>query len=316
MIIDGVLINAELTDVLDELVRQLHTENIGYFGKIKSGTTHVQVTCPYHSDGKERRPSAGIRKSDGVLHCFACGKVASLPEVVSHCFGYDDFGAYGWRWLLKRYAVVGGTMRKGVTIEVNPRRPTPPESLGYVSDEELDRYRYVHPYMYKRGLTDDVISMFDIGYDRDTDCITFPVRDISGNVLLVARRSVRGKYFNYPVGSEKPLYGLYELARYGEGSTVIVCESMLDALSFWGIGKSAVALNGVGNELQFRQLRELPCRSLILATDMDAAGMRARKKIRQEVSNKLIYEYFFPQGRKDANECTKEELKNLQEILI
>ena len=27
---------------------------------------------------------------------------------------------------------------------------------------------------------------------------------------------------------------------------------------------------------------------------------------------KLIAEYFFPEGRKDANDCTTEELKNLQ----
>ena len=183
--------------------------------------------------------------------------------------------------------------------------------------------------MYKRGLTDEVIELFDIGFDSDTQCITFPIRDINGNCLFVARRSVNTKFFNYPEGVEKPLYGLYELTKkyppfmtdvYGQKprshpTEVIVTESMLDALSFWTIGKDAVALNGLGNELQFKQLRQLPCRKIILATDMDERGLAARKRIKENLHNrKIVTEYMFPKGRKDANECTKEELMNLEEI--
>ena len=90
---------------------------------------------------------------------------------------------------------------------------------------------------------------------------------------------------------------------------------MLDALVFWTVGKYAVALNGTGNELQFKQLNELPCRKFILATDMDIAGQKARKRLRDNIKNKMITEYLFPQGRKDANDCTKEELLSLQEII-
>ena len=186
--------------------------------------------------------------------------------------------------------------------------------------------------MYKRGLTDEVIELFDIGFDSDTQCITFPVRDIYGDCLFVARRSVKTKFFNYPEGVEKPLYGLYELYncpikvtrengiigfRGGKvfPSEVIVTESMLDALSFWTVGKYAVALNGLGNELQFKQLRELPCRKIILATDMDERGLAARQRIRMNMQNrKIVQEYIFPKNRKDANECTKEELMNLEAV--
>ena len=97
---------------------------------------------------------------------------------------------------------------------------------------------------------------------------------------------------------------------------MIVCESMLDALSFWTVNKYAVALNGLGNQKQFEQLKQLPCRALILCTDMDEAGLSARKKIRQNIgTSKIIYEYFLPENRKDANECTKEELLQLKVVL-
>lgn len=48
---------------------------------------------------------------------------------------------------------------------------------------------------------------------------------------------------------------------------------------------------------------------------MDERGLAARKRIRQNIRNKkIITEYYFPNGRKDATECTPDELKNLQEI--
>ena len=335
MIINDVQFNCELEDILTELVNQLRANNIPLIAKQRNSGDHIQITCPYHSNGLERKPSAGIRKSDGVFHCFACGEIHSLPEVISHCFGHDEdlIGTWGWTWLLKNFAITQVEERKDVELDFSRDKKASNNnrvvirSNNYISDEELDKYRYTHPYMYKRGLTDEVIEMFDIGYDRNTDCITFPVRDIRGNCLFIARRSVKTKFFNYPEGVEKPLYGLYELNKkyppfltdvYGQKPRshpmeVIVTESMLDALSFWVIEKDAVALNGLGNELQFKQLRQLPCREIILATDMDERGLAARERIRKNLSGtKLIAEYFFPEGRKDANDCTKEELQNLK----
>ena len=333
MIINNTIFNVDLIDILDELVAQLRANNIEYLNKLKETSTHIQITCPYHNNGQERRPSAGLRKSDGKFHCFACGEVHELPEVISYCFGYTDdiVGKFGWQWLLKNFATVQTEERKDVALDFyrGGKRINDINRKNYVTEEELAKYRHIHPYMYKRGLTDEVIEMFDIGYDAATESITFPVKDIHGNCLFIARRSVKTKWFNYPEGVEKPLYGLYELAKYGEHiigyypnwqrvpqyEEVIVCESMLDALSFWTVGKYAVALNGLGNELQFKQLRELPCRKIILATDNDIAGQKARERIRLNLQNtKLVTEYIFPNGRKDANDCTKEELQNLLEI--
>ena len=344
MVINNITFNTDLETILVELRNQLSANNVSLLQKMKPTSTHVMVQCPYHANGMERRPSAGLRKEDGMFHCFACNEVHSLQEVISYCFGYTDdiVGKFGWQWLLKNFATVQVEERKDVEIDFSRSNYSFHGRIGnsngnsnnktatrFVTEEELDKYRYIHPYMYKRGLTDEIIELFDIGFDSDTQCLTFPVRDVSGNCLFVARRSVKTKFFNYPEGVEKPLYGLYELNKkyppfmtdvYGQKprshpTEVIVTESMLDALSFWVVGKDAVALNGLGNELQFKQLRELPCRKIILATDMDERGLAARKRIRQNMQNtKIITEYILPKGRKDANECTKEELRNLEEI--
>lgn len=350
MIINDVQFNAELSDILDELVAQLRANGIQLIQKRTETSDHIQICCPYHADGMERRPSAGITKHDirmksgkivsaGTFHCFACQEVHSLPEVISHCFGHNDtMGEFGWRWLIRNFATVAREERKSIDIDLG-RNHRENKTDTYVTEEELEKYRYYHPYWSQRKIKSEwLIELFDLGYDKVSRCITFPVRDIHGNCLFVARRNTKTKWFNYPKGTTKPLYGLYELSRIagwfgnnlsnitGDGNVfvglnwnedvqeVIICESMLDALTCWEYGKYALALNGTGDDWQFQQLQELPCRKLILATDNDEAGRKARRNIRSHVHNKIITEYEIPDGKKDMNDLTQEEFDNLCEL--
>lgn len=332
MIINDIEFSVDLIDIITELQNQLSANNITLLQKIKDSNTDIMVSCPFHADGQERRPSAGIRKDDGLLHCFACGETRSLNEVISYCFGYEDFGKFGWNWLLKNFTTISKEDRKDVKIDISRKgialhnadnkhsiTDRDNQSVNYIGESELDKYRYYHPYMYKRKLTDDIIELFDIGYDKNTDCITFPVRDINGNCLFVARRSVKTKYFNYPQNAEKPLYGLYELYKTCkdlEKIELVICESMLDALTVWVYGGFAIALNGLGSTGQLSQFNKLPCRKLILATDNDSAGRQARQRIKLAVRNKILTEYILPENRKDINELSKSEFENLLEVFI
>lgn len=335
--------NVELHEIISELQSQLHLNGIQLLQKSHDTPTDIMIQCPYHGNGQEKRPSAGIRKTDGMFHCFACNETHSLIEVISHCFGKDAIGKFGWQWLTKNFATVSIEERDSIQLDFMRKSQNAPIKIDYVSEEELDKYRYTHPYWKKRKITDEhIIELFDLGYDRDTDCITFPVRNVNGECLFVARRSTKTKYFNYPAGAEKPLYGLYELHKWFDTYSkdhsnalsldfdfdidskrpigvnfpqeIIVCESMLDALTAWQYGKYAVAMNGLGTELQFQQLRDLPCRKLVLATDNDKAGMKARDRIKSNVKNKIITEYIFPKDRKDLNELSLSEFEALEEV--
>ena len=273
-------------------------------------------------------------------NCFACGEVHTLAELISHCFCKgDDGGFFGLNWLIQHFASVSVENRKLPTFDIDRNSSNEKSQIEYVSEEELDSYRYYHPYMYKRRLTNEIIEMFDVGYDSNTNCITFPVRDISGKCLFVARRSVATKYFNYPSGVEKPVYGLYELSKIagwygnqmsrivGNGNVyigldwkedvqeVIICESIIDALTCWVYGKYALALNGLGTEKQFEQLRNLPCRKFILATDADAPGLAARDRIRNNLKGKIITEYIWDLSQaKDINDMDLSMFQALQEV--
>lgn len=326
MILNDIPFNCELSDIINELQSQLHLNGIELLQKTIDTPDNIMVSCPYHKDGQERKPSAGFRKSDGTFHCFTCGEVHTLQEVISHCFGhYDDLvGSFGWKWLTKNFLMLEVENRAVIPLNLSRnKRNTKSNKITLpneknVTQDELERFRYIHPYMYKRKLTDGIIEKFDVGYDKETDSLTFPVRDINGDCLFIVRRSVKGKHFNIPKGVEKPLYGIYELYQSTEieKQDVIVCESIIDALTCWVYGKYALALNGLGTELQFEQLRKLPCRKLIIATDNDIAGFRAKERIKKTVNNKLLKQYVFPENRKDINELTKEEFENLQEIFL
>lgn len=240
------------------------------------------------------------------MHCFSCGESCSLQQMISRCFGVDDLGQFGLSWLKNNF--LGDILQeRSICIDLD-RKSLKTNShskykqnlhTNYVSDAELDNYRYIHPYMYERRMTDDVIQIFDIGYDKDTNCITFPVRDKDGNCLFVARRSVKAKYFNYPNNAEKPLYGVYELYQLKEFPTeVYICESMIDAITLWVHKKYAVALNGLGTKEQIEELNRLPCRKFILATDNDVPGQRAREKLKEHIYNQLVTEIKLPERKK------------------
>ena len=303
-----------LDDMLSQLRAELHLEGIKLLEKDpRQSGNNVQIQCPYHSNGRERKPSMGIRKDTGICHCFTCDTTVGLDEFISNCFGYNDNGYYGWSWLLKNFLFIQGEFNVEIDYSSSDNSV---DTCDYVSDEELDRYRFEHSYWAKRGITDsDLKEFFDLGYDKETKCITMPVRDVDGNCLFVARRSVKTKFFNYPSGVTKPVYGIYELY-YGDEfpNEVWITESIIDCLRLWQVGKFACALNGLGTKLQYQELNDMPCVSFVLATDMDEAGQRARKKLRDNIKGHLIYEVYFE--HKDIGEMTDEEILQLKPTLF
>lgn len=319
MIIKNLEFNDSLEDILSELRSELSANKINLLEKKPVVSGHnIQCQCIWHSGGQERKPSMGIDMNTGIVHCFTCQKTVDLPEFVSNCFGKNDAGAFGWNWLLKNFMSIEAGGNRNVKLNFtrgNSSGTVSNNNTDYVSENILENYRWTHSYWAERGIVDEtIIELFDLGYDKETQCITFPVRDINGNCLFVAKRNVNTKFFNYPQGVKKPLYGLYELHEsYKEEypTKVFVTESMIDCILLWQAGYSAVAMNGLGNSIQMRQLRDLPCRTLIIATDNDDAGWDAYDRLKSQIHNKVLYRVDFPKDRKDIGEMSSEEIRNL-----
>ena len=172
--------------------------------------------------------------------------------------------------------------------------------------------------MYERKLTDEVIEKYDIGYDakwippgrkKPVPCITIPVRDRQGRTLLLCRRSIQGKLYNYPTGVQKPVFGI-DVLPYGL-KTVIICESAINAMTAVVYGYNAVALLGTGNPYQIQQLKELGVQNFVICMDGDEAGQKATMKLKKALRTvAMVWSITMPDG-KDLNDCSKEEFDNL-----
>lgn len=310
-----------LRDIRDEVYQQFGRE---IFSKIKRSGNNIMVCCPIHNEGQERKPSCGITTvavrdyPAGTVNCFACGYRDSLPGMISKIFGHngEDFGK---RWLLDHY--VNGEITERALPQVDISRTIKKPTIQYVSEQELASYRYIHPYMYQRKLTDEVIERYDVGYqanyvvyeDKTTgykktdEVITFPVRDINGNCLFVSRRSIAGKTFYLPTNIDKPVYGVYELPK--NCNMAVICESVINALTCASYGVPALALFGTGNEKQYEQLNRLPVRSYILGLDPDAAGRKGTYKLIKNIKGRMLSKLLVPEG-KDINDLSYEEFMN------
>lgn len=305
---------------------------------------YYQVYCPIHNNGQENKASCGIllheevrngrRYPQGFCHCFSCGWAKSLPETITQILKNKNIGKSGLDWLNEN---IPGF--EGEDIDFDYLIPQPlfqslqssyavdyinskiiPESKSYVSESELSSYRLTVPYMYQRGLTDEIIEKYDIGYDahyipagrkKEIACITFPVRDREGNTLFLCRRSIEGKHFFMPSQITKSVYGIYELPKYC--TSVIICESCFNALTAIKYGYNAVALLGTGTPYEINQLKELGVQEFVLCLDGDEAGHKGAAKLKRALcKNAIIWTINMPID-KDLNDCTKEEFEILYE---
>lgn len=110
----------------------------------------------------------------------------------------------------------------------------------------------VRAYLNHRGIADDTITRFGLGWNGER--ITIPVHDRDGALVLykIGRapedRSDSPKMLYYPKGSKAELYGWDTLAR--KPISVIVCEGEYDRLVLEAHGFPAVT--GTGGALTFK----------------------------------------------------------------
>lgn len=315
--INNKVIDAEVITILEEIRRyRMDRDGKVILKDINETGNNIMVTCPFHKDGMERKPSCGVSSIEtpdtpaGTVHCFTCGKNMQFDRFVSFLLGVEDGGSTGRQWLLEHFDI---SYTRILKVDLNRGNIISNNTYTIVQEGQLEQYRYYHPYMYKRGLTDEIIERYDIGYDKYNDMITFPVRDIQGRCLFLAKRSVKRKMFVLPSNKNKPLYGVYELD-YNKPD-IYICESFFNALTLAKWGYNAIALMGTGSNYQYTLINKLPFRSIHLCLDGDMAGRHGVMKLMEIIDKgKLVYNHPMPDG-KDVNDLTEKEFLEIPCII-
>jgi DNA primase len=230
------------------------------------------VRCPIHG---EQHASMRINVAKGAWMCHGCkarGGMAKLAKFLGVSYRYNRAEA-GMAMLQAKL----GLLRKGVQAEQEVVLP----------EDTLKRYsvstRYwTDPRPHGRGLSEETVEAFELGYDPMNDDAIIPVRNMYNELLGVTRRSLRRdsriKYRD-PKGFKKRnnLFGSWFVAQ-AESPTVVITEGPLDCIKVWQAGHPAVGVYGSYlTEHQIMLLRRLGIVSCILMFDNDKAGREAVK---------------------------------------
>jgi DNA primase len=147
------------------------------------------------------------------------------------------------------------------------------------------------------------------GHEHFNGCLTIPIHDEGGKVVSLYGRKV-GAHLRpgtplhlYLPGPHRGVWNLDGFAKTGE---VIVCEALLDALTFWCAGfRNVTASYGVHGftDEHLAAFRRCGIERAILAYDRDEAGDQAASSLAARLSAEGIacYRALFPRGM-DANE--------------
>lgn len=150
------------------------------------------------------------------------------------------------------------------------------------------------------------------GHEHMTGSLTIPVLDEAGEVRELYGRKIRD---DLPARSPRHVYlparpdgrrGVFNWPAFQAEKEIILCESLIDALTFWCAGfRNVTAAYGVeGFTVEHRQaLKEHGTKKLLIAYDRDAAGDRAAEKLSEELGGEglEVFRVLFPKGM-DANE--------------
>jgi DNA primase catalytic core len=147
----------------------------------------------------------------------------------------------------------------------------------------------------------------DSGHEHFSGSVVFPIFDSSGNVSEIYGRKIRNNlrqgtaYHLYLPGPHAGIFNPECLA----SDEVILCESIIDALSFYTNGftnvTTAYGVNGFSEEL-FKAITNRKPKTVIIAFDRDEAGDKSALKIADKLSAAGVacYRAQFPKGM-DAN---------------
>jgi hypothetical protein len=177
----------------------------------------------------------------------------------------------------------------------------------------------------KRGLTDDAIAAWKLGWHPQARRISIPQYDVSGRLVNVGGRYVPSVFddwhpppWMHAAGFKKELYLFGEdkflLHESGKGGTMFLVEGMFDAIYLWsrGLRNVGAMCGSYVSRIQGDKIVKWFDR-LIIVPDGDKPGYEAADRIMQLMGKRMrhgVHIYPTPDG-KDPDQLTDDEIRDL-----
>jgi DNA primase len=185
---------------------------------VKVKDAFVAAACPFHKGGQERKPSFWISRETGHWGCFSCSaKGSSLKQLLR------DIGA-GSLAIEREIEQAEKEARDTSRVQKAQRKKKArAEFRGQyiIPDAVLGVFDWMPVGLLEEGFTEETLIEHDIGYDQRYNRITFPVRDIFGNIVGISGRAT---------SIEDLQWGKY---KFYEGRTIVNGKEVLNELGEW-----------------------------------------------------------------------------------
>ena len=271
---------------------------MGLFEQIKDAVTTRQVVekyhaplnrnkkvpCPFH---QEKTPSLSIEENSNMWKCFGCGVGGDAIRFLAMLKGIEDFEA-------AKLIVQDFSLNINFESEFN-KSPT-----GELRSHILQAQKHIGEtnYFIKRGLTEETIKQFGLGYDPSEKKVLIPY---SPKFVYYQTRGVEDRKFRKPksekYGSE-PLWHP-EFMERRDKTPIFIVESPICAMSITQYGGVAVALCGVSNAKKFAEdvakRKSKILGTLVIWMDNDDPGKEATQTLvnafKTAKVKHIVYEY-------------------------
>jgi len=272
--------------------------------------------CPFHSN--RHTSSFSVSREKGAFICFnpSCGESGTLLELVKRVMHKNDFESMRFISAKETESLENFDELLAETMEDKPMFEEFSEEILKKLYTDLVSTTVGKEYFYSRGINQQSIVDFDLGYSQNMGMVTVPVHSPDGMPIGIVGRSIEGKSFknstNLP--KSKTMFNVHRAKKIGDH--VIVVESSFDAIRIHqaGFPNVVATLGGFLSKEQHHILNRYFNRITIM-TDTDLAGRELGLSIANKLRMKDVlwasYEYgkIYPHEAKDAGDMTDEEIK-------
>jgi DNA primase len=305
-------------DVLKGKISLLDLVNENIITK-RNGTNHVGL-CPFH---KENTPSFSVNSEQNVFYCFGCQEGGDAIHYFQQLNNLDFLEAV--TQLADKYEI---TLDKDQTEK--QKQFISKQEKAYKLVSEVNRQfqsqlnQNIKDYLIKRGLKENTIKTFGIGYgslvkieDKEIarelgilkgdkfvyqNRLIVPIRDKKGLTVAFNARTLTNqepKYIHSPNSylwqKKEILFGLSEsIPLIKKQDKVYIVEGCFDVFMAWQNNIPAVAC--LGSTISKKQLTELLklTDNIIFCLDEDKAGQQAIYRLIESVETEVLAGVFYP----------------------
>lgn len=271
---------------------------------------------PSHDD---QHPSMSYYDKGNLVKCFSCGATYDLFDLIGIDYGLHEFKAQKAQaealyptgiidkplFANQAYPTTNTKNKSKAEAAMQSTNDNTASTTPANDPESFHQHIHQTTYFQDRGISQEVINRFKLGYNPSTKQVIMPVKGefyIRRSTDPMAQNKDR---YRLPAGIKKELFNAEALS---QKKPVFITEGIIDALSIITAGHEALALpaatdiNLLKDEIKKRiEAQSLP--ELILCLDNDEAGQKAAHELSEYLKkNKLPHSAaIIPKEYKDAN---------------